>query len=549
MSIRRHLVLLIFISVASLIFLGATAFFQFERNTLLVRSLTDGALPGFLSAADIGSKLKDMQISVTTFVYAPDAASATQSRDLIAAGKKGLQDDLLEQMKFAQSDAQRGLVQQAQDGLKNYLAATDDVVAQGSSGQHVIAEALLYGTAAQYQQELQGVLDTLRIEKRRTKEASVAALQEGASQAAQGISLAMLAALAVLVASGLRLYRQISHPLQTMKDTMAEIAESLDFTRRVPVTRHDEIGQAITAFNSLLATLQGSLSEMVQIIKSNEVASVEMQQSAVVLARIAANGDAASKEIHGAVSDIQTHIDDITTETMEAGSLTAESGEKATENGRVIRETVARILELARSVGTASDQVFELVQGCTQIASVVAEIRQIADQTNLLALNAAIEAARAGESGRGFAVVADEVGKLADRVSLATESVSVQIRSIGAASSTTADMMRQVVIDMEKSMDLAQTSGSAMTVIEDSAGKVIEVVGKIEYLVGVGQNSSRNIVQQVDTIQDLMDNANAAAMHTRDAADVIRNISNRMAGIVDRFSVGHARIGAAENAA
>ena len=36
---------------------------------------------------------------------------------------------------------------------------------------------------------------------------------------------------------------------------MTEIAGSLDLTRRVPVTRKDEIGQAIKAFNSLLDTL------------------------------------------------------------------------------------------------------------------------------------------------------------------------------------------------------------------------------------------------------------------------------------------------------
>lgn len=537
MSIRRNLILLILASIAALILLGATAAYLFQRNSQLVEALTEGALPGFLSAADLSSGLKDMQIAVTSLVYLAEGADSGQPKAMVAAGRKDLQGELDKQMQLAESEVQRGLVKQAQESLRNYLAAIDDVLAQSADGQKVIAEALLYGTAAQYQQELQGVLDTLRVEKRRHKEASVAALQANAREAAIGLAAAMAVALTVLVTFGARLYRQISRPLQTLEGTMAEIAGSLDLTRRVPVVRQDEIGQTISAFNALLDTLQGSLSEMIEVIRNNEVAAAEMHQSAVVLSKIAASGDAASHEIHSAVLDIQTHIDHITTGTQEAGALTTASGEEATENGQVIRQTVDRILALAQSVGTASGQVFALVQAGGRIADVVKEIRQIAEQTNLLALNAAIEAARAGESGRGFAVVADEVRKLAERVSVATESVAVQIDEIAATSATTSALMNQVVGDMEKSMDLARSAGVSMNRIEASANRVVGVVGNIQTLVGGGQQSSRQIVSQVGTIQGLLGDANSAALHTRNSADVIRGISSQMAAIVRRFTV------------
>jgi len=542
MSIRRQLILLILVAVGSLFFLGTIAFLQYQHNAQQTRSFTEIALPGFLSAADLGSKLKDMQFAVTSVVYAPDAITVTQSGEDFTKVKMELQQALEEQVKFAQSDVQRGLIEQIRESLANYLGSIDDVVQQRKIGQKTIAEALLQGTVAPYQQELQGLLETLRIEKRRTKEESVAALESGARDAAAGLAVAMAIALSVLAGVGLRLYRQISQPLRIMECTMAEIAQSLDLTRRVPIVRNDEIGQAITAFNSLLDSLQVSLSEMIQVIKNNEVASVEMHQSAVVLANMASSGNMASKEIQTSVMEIQSHIDHITRGTLEAGSLTSESGEKATENSQVIREAVERILSLAESVGVASDQVFALVQAGSSIAGVVEEIRQIANQTNLLALNAAIEAARAGDSGRGFAVVADEVRKLAERVSVATESVSAQIKEIEATSSTTADLMNRVVVDMTKSMELAKSAGNSMTTIEESATKVIGVVDKIHHLVGVGQSSSRDIVKQVDTIQLLMGNANSAANHTRNSADAIRNTSTRMAQIVDRFIVGGNRL-------
>ena len=42
------------------------------------------------------------------------------------------------------------------------------------------------------------------------------------------------------------------------------------------MTRNDEIGQSVRAFNSLLDTLQHSLGAIVGIIRSNENAKAEM---------------------------------------------------------------------------------------------------------------------------------------------------------------------------------------------------------------------------------------------------------------------------------
>ena len=71
-------------------------------------------------------------------------------------------------------------------------------------------------------------------------------------------------------------------------------------------------------------------------------------------------------------------------------------------------------------------------------------IFRIAQQTDLLALNATIEAARAGEAGRGFAVVANEVKALSHQTSGVTESISVQIASIRAATAAAAAAVRGI---------------------------------------------------------------------------------------------------------
>jgi methyl-accepting chemotaxis protein len=208
----------------------------------------------------------------------------------------------------------------------------------------------------------------------------------------------------VLVLGGLmiRLYRNIVVPLRAMEGTMGRIAESLDFTQRVPFQRRDEIGQSIEAFNALVNTLQTSLGAMVEIIRCNETASVEMHQSAAVVARIASEGSASSKRIQRAVQAIQTHIRDIDQGSREAGRITEESGRTARSRSEIIQETAEQISALSRRVDTAADQVFALAAQISEVEGVVSEIRKIADQTNLLALNAAIEAARAGMRGGAF---------------------------------------------------------------------------------------------------------------------------------------------------
>jgi methyl-accepting chemotaxis protein len=537
MSIRQRLALLLSIATLALLLLGGIALLQFQRNNQMVRNLTDGAIPGFLAAAELGSRLKSLQISVMGLVHAPDADIAEQFRARIAGDKNDLESELATLTRFADSPAQEGLAAQARESLGAYLGSLDEVIRLRLSGQRELAEASLSGNAGPYLQELEQILETLRVEKRRGKEASLAAVEASLSESVFLLSGATLLALALLALLGQRLYRQISHPLKTMEETMADIAARLDFTRRVPVVRHDEIGQSIRAFNSLLDTLQHSLAEMARIIRSNEVAAQDMQQSADNLAAIAVSGKASSRDIQEAVQEIQAQIDRIAADTQQAGSLTATSGRQATENSQVIRSAVQCIESLAARVETAAERVFALAAAGEQIASQVREVREIADQTNLLALNAAIEAARAGESGRGFAVVADEVRKLAERVTAATLSISSQAGEITATSGAATELMRAVVHDMQEHIELTRNAGSAMDDIEASARQVVTVVDQIGQQVGVGHASSQDIVAQVDTIENLMQKANAAADHTKDFADTLRNMSRQMAGIVQRFRI------------
>ncbi len=541
MSIRRHLLLLIAITATLLLSVGVVGGVYLKRNADLIHALTDDSLPGALAAANLGAHLKEMQILLTEAVHAPTPVLGARAREEVLRQRGLLLGELKTQYASARSDAEIGLLKQAEESLGNYQAAMDETLALVEAGQRDLATASLYANVAEYQQELHQILETLRIEKLRVKDRSVAAVNDGFSQTARALALAGGATLVVLFGLVFRLHRNIVRPLRSMEATMAAIATSLDFTQRVPVGRDDEIGQSVRAFNALIDTLQASLGEMIGIIRSNETASIEMHQSAGAMALIASEGSRHATAIQSAVESIQAHIQDIDLGTRQAGEITQASSQEATRNSAVIRETANRIGSLATRIDSASDRVFALAEAVGAIKGVVSEIRQIADQTNLLALNAAIEAARAGEAGRGFAVVADEVRKLAERSADATELIHQHLSAIHGTSLESTELMRQVMAEMRDSMALSRTTGEAIERIESAAGEVIEVVEGITRLVDIGQSSSREIASQIGHIDGLLSQANSAARHTKSAADTIRAISQDMARVVDRFQVGGAR--------
>ena len=263
MNIRQRITSLIVLTFFALSFTGGYAVYQAWGSASEVKMVTEGVVPSAMKSMELMSQLKDVQIAVMNMVQAKDKAEVRSNNEQLQKKKKDLQAALENQMEKADSSAQQGLVKEAQESLTNYFSAIDDTANFVLMNQRGMAEAVLSATVEQYLRELGGVIDTLQIEKTRSKDQAISNMNDNLSGTSSTLTIVTIVAVTVISSLGLLLYRQIILPIGEMELKMTEIAQSHDYTHRVPVHRMDEIGRSITAFNEMIEQIEAS-SELIK---------------------------------------------------------------------------------------------------------------------------------------------------------------------------------------------------------------------------------------------------------------------------------------------
>ncbi|WP_322012328.1 HAMP domain-containing protein [Paraburkholderia sp. J12] len=278
MTIRHRITLLIVLMFVALSAIGGYAVYQTRRSAADVRQVTQGVVPSALASSDLVALVKDVQLATMTLVYAPDANMVSQAQDDLKTREAALRAALDVQRKAAASHAQEGLVAQADESIANYFSAIDDTAKMKAAGKNELAQAYLFANVAQYRDELEGIVTTLRVEKNRQKDDAIKALNDTLDTTTSAIAGVTGGAVVLLTLIGLLLYRQITRPLSSMQAMMSEIASSQDFTRRVPVGRMDEIGHSIVAFNGMIEKIQLSSAQLKRKTDDIQAMLQNMQQ-------------------------------------------------------------------------------------------------------------------------------------------------------------------------------------------------------------------------------------------------------------------------------
>jgi methyl-accepting chemotaxis protein len=363
---------------------------------------------------------------------------------------------------------------------------------------------------------------------------------EALKSARTEIHVMLVSGLIVIILSSLFGYfitRSIVDPVRSMQKSMVEIATGHDFTLRTKITGRDEIGQAASAFNDLISSLQMLLRELLEKAdvlsqSSNSLSSVSGQ----VVVSTTQQRDAAAA-MASAIEQITASVSSISDHAATTLNISKDTGTFSEQGGEVIDNTVIEMKRIADVMKKTSGEIADLGNQSSEISSIVQVIKEIADQTNLLALNAAIEAARAGEQGRGFAVVADEVRKLAERTSIATGEISAKIDSIQNSTQAAVAGMADAVNQVGGGVVLAEQAGESINRIKDGAGRVVVSVQDISNSLGEQSIASREIAHNIEKVAQMADEVNAGAGEIANAATGLSNLANTMRTEMNKFRV------------
>lgn len=333
------------------------------------------------------------------------------------------------------------------------------------------------------------------------------------------VPIVILASIGMII--GLRVL--LSKPLNDLVDMVKEVATGDgDLTRRMNLSRGDEIGRLGHWFDLFMSNLNKIICDVRDVTEQVASASTEIAASAEQMSCGLQTQEEQTQQVAAAVEQMSQSVSEVAGKSADASAAAEESQSLAEEGGRIVSGTVETMQDIATEVSASARTVNSLGEQSETIGEIISVINDIADQTNLLALNAAIEAARAGEHGRGFAVVADEVRKLAERTQTATEEVSKSIRGIQVETKSAVTRIESGSERVNEGVELATSAGLALTTIVNSSKSLQSMVRGIAAAANQQSAASGEIARAVEGInavtRESTEGAGQAAMAAADLA-------------------------------
>lgn len=349
------------------------------------------------------------------------------------------------------------------------------------------------------------------------------------------IGSSALALLVGLIASWV-ITRLIVAPLRSVIRVAQQIASG-DLSATVEVTRRDEIGQLMQAMQQMGAGLSSIVSGLQagieQLASSAQSLSAVTEQTNLEVS----SQKEETEQVATAMNQMTATVHDVARNAEEAAQAAQTADGKVESGQQVVRQSMARIEQLADSATSASSSIESLSAEIQNIGTVLSVIKSVAEQTNLLALNAAIEAARAGEQGRGFAVVADEVRALAKRTQQSTEEIERLVSALRSAA--------------QSSVQQIQNSGELVKLAVSDALQTESALGSIAAAVSLIQQMNQQIAAAAEEQSSVAEEINRSVTSIRASADqsslamqgnAASSIELAQLGVELKGMVGHFRL-------
>lgn len=300
-------------------------------------------------------------------------------------------------------------------------------------------------------------------------------------------------------------------PLRRIGQALNRASEG-DLTQTIPVFANDELGKLAERVNMMIVKMSELIAKTKvlannvaeasdQLLKRSEVSAGLMEDMAVQAEEMNANTDLQAElttKSKNAITEMSSAIQQVAENAQEVSSSALSATNMARDGGQQIDKAIKQINIISDTVNTTAEIIRELGNKSQEIGQIVDLITNIASQTNLLALNAAIEAARAGDQGRGFAVVAEEVRKLAEESEEATKRIALLIKQVQEESSKAVEAMETGTKEVANGTEVVAMAGEAFEHIIQAVEKVNE---QIQEMSAASQEMAASAEAAIDSIE------------------------------------------------
>jgi methyl-accepting chemotaxis protein len=367
--------------------------------------------------------------------------------------------------------------------------------------------------------------------------------------------------------------RTITGPVKELGNTLKDMIDRKDFTRRVVAVRSDEIGELANGINYLIERLEQFILGMVAIAsRINDLSPViaadtrEVRKNAGVEADAVTNVSASVAEMSSSIQSIAESAESLTATAEETSSAILEMN---ASNQEVARHTA----ELTSSVEDVTTSVTEMIASIREVASHVDGLSSAAEETSASATE--IEA-----TVKEVERAAIESTKLSQQVSAQAKDIGVRtIHETMAAINTIKDAVERysglvtrlgkrseeigkilgVIVEVTERTNLLALNASILAAQAGEHGKGFAVVAEeIKALADRTAGSAQDIAKLVTAVQTEAKEAVAAmsesltavdegvrrSREANNALDTILNSSTRsaeMATMIERAMTEQAR--------
>ncbi len=334
---------------------------------------------------------------------------------------------------------------------------------------------------AKYEADKALIMDPIAVSEGMVSERTRAGVEQVAERNRILVVLAIIVAFALAAAVVLAhvvAQRPVLAAIGLVRRELADLsAGSGDLSRRLSVTRRDEIGGVAAALNGLLERLTGLVGRVSSSAEEVSVASDRLGAASQRLDRLLEEQSASTISVVAAAREISATTENLRTTAAEVAGRTHDAAVSASDGQGGLARMREAMERMSAATATIAGRLAVMNDRATSIGDVTTTIARIAEQTNLLSLNAAIEAAKAGEAGSGFAVVARETRRLADQTATAAAGIGEIVGELQSSVSSG-------VMGMEKFSDEVRAAREELRQIGEQFAAIIEEVRDLEPRMG-----------------------------------------------------------------